>query len=165
MIEIVHGDILTDMSEALVNPVNCVGVMGKGLALDFKLAFPENFDVYKTACMQGPLEIGKVFITETRFKVSPKYIVNFPTKFHWREKSRYEYIEWGLEDLVREMIKWKILSVAIPPLGCGLGGLEWTGVKQMIKVICASLPDGVVVNVYAPLWETCSLREKSQSCK
>ncbi|WP_027708950.1 macro domain-containing protein [Zooshikella ganghwensis] len=132
MITFKQGNIFEDDAEALVNPVNCVGVMGKGLALEFKKRFPENFKSYKQQCTQKLLETGKVYITEEQFDGSKKYIVNFPTKMHWRGKSKLEYIQSGLEDLVIQCKNFSIKSVAIPAIGAGLGGLKWEEVKKVI---------------------------------
>lgn len=114
--------------DAIINPVNCVGVMGKGLALEFKNKYPENFLKYKKVCDNNELTIGKCFTT---FE-NGKYIVNFPTKNHWKNKSEYSYIEEGMLALIRHINHYNIKSISIPKLGCGLGGLEWNKVKQII---------------------------------
>ena len=144
MIEYKQGNLLEEETEALVNTVNCVGVMGKGLALQFKGAFPENFQNYKQACEAQKVQPGKMFITSTD-KTFPRYIINFPTKRHWRGKSRIEDIEAGLKALVVEVERLNIKSIAIPPLGCGHGGLSWTVVKPLIIAAFAELPDVKVV--------------------
>ncbi|MFH2067386.1 MAG: macro domain-containing protein [Pseudomonadota bacterium] len=149
MIERTHGNMLTADTEALVNTVNCVGVMGKGIALQFKKAFPENFKVYETACRREEVMPGRMFVFETGQIFNPRYIINFPTKRHWRGKSRYEDIEAGLRALVEEVRARKILSIAIPPLGSGLGGLQWNRVKSMIEAAFEQLPD-VQVKLYEP---------------
>ena len=149
MIELTRGNILTDDVEALVNTVNCIGVMGKGIALQFKKAFPENFKAYEAACRRKEVEPGRMFVFETGQLFNPRYIINFPTKRHWRGKSRYEDIESGLRALVREVRHRKIRSVAIPPLGSGLGGLQWGRVKGMIKAAFGDMPD-VRVKLYEP---------------
>ncbi|MGY5732404.1 type II toxin-antitoxin system antitoxin DNA ADP-ribosyl glycohydrolase DarG [Vibrio chemaguriensis] len=149
MIKFTSGNILKDSSEAIVNTVNCVGVMGKGLALQFKKAFPDNFKLYKSACDRKEIKIGKVFITESGDMFNKKFIVNFPTKDHWRGKSKYEYIESGLDDLVTKIREYGIKSIAIPPLGAGLGGLDWTKVKSMIIDKLSPLVD-VEVFIYEP---------------
>ena len=133
MIERTRGNILTADAEALVNTVNCVGVMGKGIALQFKKAFPENFKAYEAACRREEVRPGCMFVFETGQMFNPRYIINFPTKRHWRGKSRYEDIASGLQALVREVRERKIRSIAIPPLGSGLGGLQWGRVKAMIE--------------------------------
>jgi len=149
MIEPTRGNILTDDAEALVNTVNCVGVMGKGIALQFKKAFPENFKAYEAACRRKEVEPGRMFVFETGQMFNPRYIINFPTKRHWRDKSRYEDIESGLKALVREVQQRKIRSIAIPPLGSGLGGLQWPRVKAMIEAAFEEMPD-VRVKLYEP---------------
>lgn len=125
MIESTSGNIIKDNAEALVNTVNCVGVMGKGLALQFKKTFPDNFKAYEAACRQKQVRPGRMFVYETGDMFTPKYIVNFPTKRHWRDKSRYEDIESGFQALVQEIRERQIRSIAVPPLGFGLGGLHW----------------------------------------
>ena len=149
MIEPTRGNILTDDAEALVNTVNCVGVMGKGIALQFKKAFPENFKAYEAACRRKEVEPGRMFVFETGQMFNPRYIINFPTKRHWRDKSRYEDIESGLKALVREVQQRKIRSIAIPPLGSGLGGLQWPRVKAMIEAAFEEMLD-VRVKLYEP---------------
>lgn len=149
MIEPTPGNILTDNAEALVNTVNCVGVMGKGIALQFKKAFPENFKAYEAACRRKEVKPGRMYVFETGQMFNPRYIINFPTKRHWRGKSRYEDIESGLRALVREVRQRKIHSIAIPPLGSGLGGLQWGRVKVMIEEAFQDMPD-VRVKLYEP---------------
>jgi O-acetyl-ADP-ribose deacetylase (regulator of RNase III) len=143
------GDILNADAEALVNTVNCVGIMGRGIALQFKNMFPENFEAYASACASDQVQPGRMFVFETGLLTNPKYIINFPTKRHWRGKSRIEDIESGLNALVDEVQRRKIKSVAIPPLGAGLGGLEWSEVKPLILAAAQQLP-GVEVQVYEP---------------
>lgn len=149
MIVIMHGDILKADAEALVNTVNCIGIMGKGIALQFKKAFPENFLHYKAVCDRKELQPGKLFIYETSRLYNPKYIVNFPTKNHWKEKSQITYIETGLSALMEEIRKRSISSIAIPPLGCGLGGLQWEEVRSIIIDIFEQEPH-VEVQLYEP---------------
>ncbi len=149
MIEFRRGDILKDDAEALVNTVNCVGVMGRGIALQFKNAYPENFKAYAAACRQGEVHPGRMFVFETRRLTSPRYIINFPTKRHWRGKSRISDIESGLVALVEVLRQKRIRSVAIPPLGSGLGGLKWSDVKQRIEMALRRLTD-VRITVYQP---------------
>lgn len=141
MIELTQGDILRADAEALVNTVNCVGVMGRGIALQFKKAFPENFKRYKAICDKKELQPGKMFIYDLNRLYNPRYVVNFPTKRHWKDKSRMEDIEAGLQALVEEVRKREIHSVAIPPLGCGLGGLCWTDVRAKIEKAFQCLAD------------------------
>jgi len=133
MIKYKKGNILKDNSEAIVNLVNCVGVMGKGLALQFKKEYPENFKFYAQACKNNEVNIGKMFVFEISVDINPKYIVNFPTKKHWRSKSKMEFIDLGLEDLAKVIKTYSIKSIAIPPLGSGLGGLDWGIVKVKIE--------------------------------
>jgi len=127
------GNILAEDAEAIVNTVNCVGVMGRGIALQFKKAFPDNFKAYAAACQREEVLPGKMFITDTGQLTNPRYIINFPTKRHWRGKSRMEDIDSGLAALVEEIRTRNISSIAIPPLGSGLGGLEWHDVRQRIE--------------------------------
>ncbi len=141
MIEITKGDLLKADVEALVNTVNCVGVMGRGIALQFKKAFPDNFKAYKKACDQGDVRIGEMFVSKTEKLYHPKYIVNFPTKNHWKGKSKKENIESGLSDLVRVAKELNIQSIAIPPLGCGLGGLQWPDIRLLIENAFQQLPN------------------------
>jgi O-acetyl-ADP-ribose deacetylase (regulator of RNase III) len=122
MIKFCRGDILNADAEALVNTVNCVGVMGRGIALQFKNMFPENFAAYARACDLGDVQPGRMFVYETGELTNPRYIINFPTKRHWRGKSRIEDIESGLQALREEIARRGIRSVAVPPLGSGLGG-------------------------------------------
>lgn len=132
MITFVIGDLLTDTAQALVNTVNTVGVMGKGIALQFKEQFPENYNIYRKACKEGKIAIGKILVTEIPRLDGTKLIVNFPTKTTWRKPSEYEYIEKGLQDLKNKIHDLKIQSIAIPPLGSHNGGLDWHRVKAMI---------------------------------
>jgi O-acetyl-ADP-ribose deacetylase (regulator of RNase III) len=149
MIELKQGDILRANAEALVNTVNCVGVMGRGLALQFKKVFPDNFKCYKTVCDRKELQPGKMLIYDLNRLHKPRYVVNFPTKRHWKGKSRMEDIEAGLQTLVSEVQKRDILSIAIPPLGCGLGGLCWSDVRAKIEEAFQGLTD-VQVLLYEP---------------
>lgn len=141
MIEFKKGNILKQDAEALVNTVNCVGVMGRGIALQFKEAFPDNYKHYKEACKKGEVKPGKMFVFDTHVLLGPKIIINFPTKRHWKEKSRLEDIESGLPDLIKALKDKQIHSVAIPPLGCGLGGLDWKVVRPIIEKALSGLPD------------------------
>lgn len=141
MIRYVQGDILQADSEALVNTVNCVGVMGRGIALRFKEAFPANFKAYAVACRRGEVQPGRLFVFDTGRLTKPRYIINFPTKRHWCGKSRLEDIEAGLAALVEEIRSRRIRSIAIPPLGSGLGGLDWAEVRPRIERALAALPE------------------------
>ena len=134
MIKYLTGNILDSKAEALVNTVNTVGVMGKGIALQFKKAYPNNFKVYGQACKNERVQIGKLLVTKDRnVSGGEKIIINFPTKKSWRNPSEYEYIEKGLEDLLNVINTYNIKSIAIPPLGVGNGGLEWVKVKNLIS--------------------------------
>lgn len=149
MIKYLTGNILESKAEALVNTVNTVGVMGKGVALQFKKAYPNNFKAYSQACKDKQIDIGKLFVTKDGNVITgDKYIVNFPTKKNWRNPSEYEYIEKGLEDLVKIISKLQIRSIAIPPLGAGNGGLEWPKVKKMISTYLDQVD--VEILVYEP---------------
>ena len=143
------GNLLKEETHALVNTVNCVGIMGKGIALQFKMAYPDNFKEYKRACDHNKVKIGEMFITRSDELFGSRYIINFPTKVHWREKSKLKYIEKGLDDLVRQIKRLKIESVAIPPLGCGNGGLNWKDVKKIIENKLSPLKN-VDIILYAP---------------
>jgi len=150
MIEYRSGDILKSEAEALVNTVNCVGVMGRGIALQFKDAFPENFKAYAAACKREQVQPGRMFVFETGQLTPPRYIINFPTKRHWRGKSRIEDIEAGLGALVAEIRARRIRSIALPPLGAGLGGLDWVAeVRPRVEAALRALDD-VQVIVYEP---------------
>lgn len=149
MIRYTQGDILKAEAEALVNTVNCVGVMGRGIALQFKQAFPANFKAYEAACQRGEVQPGRMFVFDTGQLTMPRYIINFPTKRHWRGKSRIEDIEAGLAALVEEVRSRNIRSIAIPPLGSGLGGLDWTDVRPRIERALAALPE-VEAIVFGP---------------
>lgn len=138
-IEAGHGDLITAEVDAIVNTVNTVGVMGKGLALQIKNAFPEVFAGYARACKEGAVAVGRMHVVHR--SSSPRFVINFPTKKHWRQPSKLEYIESGLADLVAQVRKLGIRSIAIPPLGCGLGGLDWDDVKPRIIEAFGSLPD------------------------
>ncbi len=149
MIELTEGNLLCADAEALVNTVNCAGYMGKGIALQFKQAYPNNFKAYEKACRAKLVQPGRMFVFETGMMMNPKYIINFPTKRHWRGKSKLEDIEGGLEALVEEIKRLGIQSMAVPPLGCGNGGLEWAVVRPMIEQALAATP-AVRVLLYAP---------------
>lgn len=149
MIEVTSGDILADDSDAIVNTVNCVGVMGRGLALQFKKAWPKNFAAYVAACKRDEVQPGRMFIYEVGQLTGLRYIVNFPTKRHWKEKSRMEDIESGLVALVAELRLRGVRSIAIPPLGSGLGGLDWSEVRPLIEAAMLAVPD-VRVRIYEP---------------
>lgn len=149
MIEHISGDVLKCEADALVNTVNCVGVMGRGIALQFKNTFPENFKAYAAACKREAVQPGRMFVYETGQLMPPRFIVNFPTKRHWRGKSRIKDIETGLVDLVKVIRDKGIRSIAIPPLGAGLGGLDWNEVRPRIERALEELQD-VQVLIYEP---------------
>lgn len=149
MIEYTSGDILKCEADALVNTVNCVGVMGRGIALQFKNMYPYNFKAYAVACQREAVQPGRMFVYETGQLTPPRFIVNFPTKRHWRGKSRIEDIDAGLADLVKVIRDKGIRSIAIPPLGSGLGGLDWHEVRPRIESALAELAD-VQVLVFEP---------------
>jgi len=146
MISYVVGDIINDNSRCLVNTVNLEGVMGKGIAYQFKLKYPLNEQAYIKACKSKLISIGNVFI----FKENDKFIANFPTKNEWRKPSQYEYIEKGLIDLSKKISSYAIESIAIPPLGCGLGGLEWGKIKLMIEKYLMPISNKISIRVYEP---------------
>lgn len=148
MIRFTTGNLLDADAEALVNTVNTVGVMGKGVALMFKEAFPENFRAYRAACKRGDVTVGHMFVYAREAVVGPKWIINFPTKKHWRHSSRMEWIQEGLRDLLQVVAENKIRSIAIPPLGAGNGGLVWSDVRLEIE---AALDDvDIDIIVYEP---------------
>lgn len=136
------GNIFNAPAEVLVNPVNCVGVMGRGLAFQFKKKFPGNFDMYSVACKRGELTPGKVYTVQER----GKFIVNFPTKDHWKDPSRLEWIETGLDSLIDEICNLELKTVAIPALGCGLGGLDWY--EEVRSLIISKFEEYPEIKVY-----------------
>ena len=149
MIQYKSGNILDEKTQAIVNTVNCVGVMGRGIALEFKNRYPDNFRAYALECKRHQMMPGKMFIHPTGELDYPQYIINFPTKLHWKEKSQIEYIQTGLEDLVRIIDRYQIRSIAVPPLGCGLGGLSWSVVKPLIERSLGRISDLSLV-LYEP---------------
>ncbi|MEP6643098.1 MAG: macro domain-containing protein [Acidobacteriaceae bacterium] len=148
-IQYTQGNLLDASAEALVNTVNEVGVMGKGIALMFSEAFPENTRAYELASKHGGIRVGHMFVTENRSLIAPRWIINFPTKKHWRHPSRMEWIREGLKDLTQIIQRKSISSIALPPLGCGNGGLEWQVVRREIEIALSELSD-VSVLVYEP---------------
>lgn len=150
MIETTKGNLLKASAEALVNTVNTVGVMGKGIALQFRQAFPEMYRAYEKACKDGDVRLGKVQVFDLGGLVGgPRWIINFPTKGDWRSRSRLEDVEAGLADLVMQVRRLGIRSIAVPPLGCGNGGLDWDEVRPCIETAFAAVPD-VHVLLYEP---------------
>ena len=158
MIRYTTGDILAEDTEALINPINCVGVMGRGLALQFKKAFPENYLAYAEACKHHQIRPGHMFIVETRQLANPRYIINFPTKRHWRDNSRIEDIDAGLKDLAAVINNLGLRSIAVPALGSGLGGLEWSNVRPRIE---QALQGFETLNV--SIFEPSAAHEKQQT--
>lgn len=150
MITFLTGNLFDAKVDAVVNAVNTVGVMGKGLALQFEKTFPENSRAYKAACKRGELRVGTMFVFDRGESVMPRYIVNFPTKQHWRSPSKLSYVEDGLEALVAVVRERGIRSIAVPALGAGLGGLAWSVVRLRIEQALSVLQD-VDVRVYEPL--------------
>ena len=149
-ITLTHGNLLKqDDVDAIVNTVNCVGVMGKGIALQFRNKWPENFRAYAVACRAKQVRPGRMFVHDSGALVKPNFIINFPTKDHWRGKSRIEFIRDGLVDLVAQIRRLGIRSIAIPPLGCGNGGLDWAEVRPLIESALAELPE-LEVRLFPP---------------
>jgi O-acetyl-ADP-ribose deacetylase (regulator of RNase III) len=148
LIHFAQGNLFDSQAEALVNAVNTVGVMGRGVALEFKIRFPENNRAYRLACKREELVVGKMFVTETQLE-QPRWIINFPTKQHWRNPSKLEFVRDGLEDFVRVIESHGIKSVALPALGCGLGGLEWKTVRELLETSLEPL-EHVVFEIFEP---------------
>jgi O-acetyl-ADP-ribose deacetylase (regulator of RNase III) len=148
-VTVTRGDLLAQKVDAIVNTVNCVGVMGKGIALQFKRKWPPNFRAYEAACRKKIVVPGRMFVFDAGGLLKPRYIINFPTKVHWRGKSHIDIIRSGLEDLVRQIKELNIRSIAIPPLGCGNGGLDWSEVRPVIEEALSTIPD-VEVRLFAP---------------
>ena len=149
MIRFTQGNLLETAADAVVNTVNTVGVMGKGVALMFKEKFPENYKAYAAACKRGEVEIGRMFVTASPELSGPRWIINFPTKKHWRHPSKVEWIAEGLKDLRAVIDEKNIRSIAIPPLGSGNGGLEWATVRSLIESALGDMPD-IDVLVFEP---------------
>lgn len=149
-IHLTHGDLLKqDDVDAIVNTVNCVGIMGKGIALQFKNKWPDNFAQYHAACKAGKVRPGTMNVYDAGAYAQPHFIINFPTKDHWRGNSKLSFIQDGLTDLIAQVRALDIRSIAIPPLGCGNGGLDWADVKPLIEAAFAALPD-VDVRLFEP---------------
>jgi O-acetyl-ADP-ribose deacetylase (regulator of RNase III) len=144
-----HGNLLHAAADALVNAVNTVGVMGRGIALQFKQAYPANYAAYVAACRRGEVSLGHMFVTETAGPGRPRLIVNFPTKSHWRGRSHLTDVQSGLADLRRVISDCMITSIAVPALGCGNGGLDWADVRPLITCALGDL-DAVKVLLYPP---------------
>lgn len=158
MIRFVQGNLLDSQAEALVNTVNTVGVMGKGIALMFKERFDENFRQYAAACKSKLVKTGKMFVTHPHELDGPKLIINFPTKDHWRGASRMEWITQGLQDLRRLLVEENVRSVAVPPLGAGNGGLEWSEVREEIVKALGDLEIDIVVYEPTPSYQNVAKR-------
>lgn len=150
MITLERGNILNAATQAVINTVNTKGIMGKGIALQFKKAYPDMFKAYAKACQEGKVAVGKMFVWENNTMFGPRYIINFPTKEDWRKPSKLKYIQDGLQDLIEVIRKHKITSIAVPPLGCGNGGLDWREVKPLIVSTLETLAD-VNILLYEPL--------------
>jgi O-acetyl-ADP-ribose deacetylase (regulator of RNase III) len=160
MITYKTGNLLDATVQALVNTVNTVGVMGKGVALQFKTAYPENAKSYTDAVKEGKMKLGEVLIVPVNSMSSVKYIINFPTKAHWRYPSRIAWIKSGLENLRQRLLEYDIKSVALPPLGCGNGGLHWSEVRPLIESALSDLPAEVIV--YEPSTEIQKILKKEE---
>lgn len=157
-IKYLSGDLLTYPAEAIINTVNCVGVMGKGIALQFKQKYPDNYKNYVKECKAGNVITGKMLVYDCgMLSENPRYIINFPTKQHWRNNSKIEYITSGLDDLVKVVEQYQIKSIAIPQLGCGNGGLDWNEVQQIIIGKLSHLD--IEVNIFAPNPQTDEINE------
>ena len=161
MITFKKGNILEEEVEAIVNTVNCVGVMGRGIASQFKKMYPDNFKAYSSACKRNAVHPGSMFTYKLGRALPPYFIINFPTKRHWRGKSKLEDIQAGLKSLFDDVVSNNIRSIAIPPLGCGLGGLAWSDVKPLIAETFLQAPD-VEVIVFEPQE---NITERSTSSK
>ncbi|MGG7056731.1 type II toxin-antitoxin system antitoxin DNA ADP-ribosyl glycohydrolase DarG [Clostridium tertium] len=146
MIVYTTGDLLKSNAQALVNTVNCEGYMGKGIAYQFKLEYPENNESYIKACKTGALRVGKLHYYTEKGKI----VINFPTKDKWRAKSKIEYIELGLDELILLINRLNIKTIAIPPLGSGNGGLIWSEVKQLIEKKLSVISNKVEIIIYEP---------------
>lgn len=149
MITYTHGNLLEADVDAVVNTVNTVGVMGKGIALMFKERYPSNYKAYKAACKAGEVTVGHMFVTASDELEGPRWIINFPTKQDWRNPTKPEWVHEGLHALKAFISQNQIKSIALPPLGCGNGGLDWPVVKQWIEASLGDLPTTQVI-VYEP---------------
>jgi O-acetyl-ADP-ribose deacetylase (regulator of RNase III) len=163
MIRYVKGNLLQADAQALVNTVNTVGVMGKGIALQFKERFPVNFKIYSQACKNGTIGIGKLLVVNEASLEGEKLIINFPTKTEWFKKSQYSFIEEGLIDLIKVIKDYQIKSIALPPLGCGNGGLNWDKVRTLIEKYLNDLP--IDIQIFEPNEEVKKILQKEDSKK
>ncbi|BCJ37144.1 hypothetical protein Athai_46470 [Actinocatenispora thailandica] len=150
MITEAHGNLLDADVDALVNTVNTVGVMGRGIALQFRRAYPKMYETYQRDAKAGAITLGRMHVWQTGAPTGPRYVINFPTKGHWRARSRLAAIERGLDDLVRTARELRIRSIAVPPLGCGNGGLPWAEVEPRIRSVLGRLDPDVHVVLYPP---------------
>lgn len=148
-IRIKNGDLLKAPVEAIVNPINTAGVMGAGLARQIRDRYPDHYAAYREACRRGEVRIGRMFVHDRGEGARPRYIIGFPTKEDWRAPSKIEYIQAGLDDLVRVIREHDIRSIAVPALGAGLGGLDWRAVRPVILRALSNVPADVWV--YEPI--------------
>jgi O-acetyl-ADP-ribose deacetylase (regulator of RNase III) len=139
-----RGDLFKSKAQVLVNPVNCVGVMGAGIAKEFKRRFPKMFVAYKKACDEGKLHPGTLMLWKDRESLD-RYVLNFPTKKHWRSKSKLVWIEEGMQFFTKHHKEWNIRSIAFPALGCGKGGLDWKDIKPIFKKYLSDVDINVFV--------------------
>lgn len=165
MISLHRGNLLAEDADALVNTVNTQGVMGKGIALQFKRAYPEMFKAYAAACRRGEVEPGRLHVWASDALNGPKWIINFPTKRHWRQPSRMADISAGLDALVTVIRDQGIRSIAIPPLGCGNGGLAWSEVLPLIEERLASVAPDVDIRVFEPAGAPAASAQVNRSAK
>lgn len=142
-----QGDIFKSSCEVIVNPINCVGVMGGGLALAFKKKFPEHFETYKKMCQNGEIKVGELYVIDGD---ENHKVLLFPTKIHWKNPSLMEYVVDGLKYLAENYEKMDIKSVAIPAIGCGLGDLNWEDVKEQITSVLSELDNKIDIEIYEP---------------
>ena len=142
-----QGDIFKSSCEVIANPINCVGVMGGGLALAFKKKFPEHFETYKKMCQNGEIKVGELYVVDGDEKHK---VLLFPTKIHWKNPSLMEYVVDGLKYLAENYEKMDIKSIAIPAIGCGLGGLNWEDVKEQITSVLSELDNKIEIEIYEP---------------
>lgn len=159
MMRFTKGNLLEADVEAVVNTVNTAGVMGKGIALMFKERYPDIFKEYAAACRQDEVQVGSMFVTETNELTGPRWVIHFPTKKHWRAPTKLEWVEEGLRDLRDVIVRNEIRSIALPPLGCGNGGLEWSVVRGIVERTLSELDDVEIV-VYEPTSKYQNLSKK-----
>ena len=161
MIHYVIGNLLESEAQALVNTVNTVGVMGKGIALQFKKTFPNNFKLYVKACKEQTFTVGQLLVNQEDSNLyGKKIIINFPTKTDWRKPSEYHYIENGLKELVKIIKEKDIKSMAIPALGAGNGGLIWKNVQDLIEKYLTEI--ACEIYVYSPDYKVQEIIKKEK---